>query len=69
MIINEVKKQITGKKSYIAGTGLLVLQQQNIKGVADPTKKRNSHSVQETGKFKIKDCAGTPSDKTSLSGL
>lgn len=43
MIIDEVKekcnKQITGKKSYIAGTGLLARQQQNSKGEADLTKK------------------------------
>lgn len=74
MIIDEVKKNVAkrllGKKSYIAGIGLLVLQQQNNKGEAYLTKKREIfHSVLETGKFKIKDCAGTPSDKTSLPGL
>lgn len=43
MIIDEVKKNVAkrllGKKSYIAGIGLLVLQQQNNKGEAYLTKK------------------------------
>lgn len=56
---------MTGKKSYIAGIGLLVLQKQNNKGETNLTTKRNS-SVLETRKFKIKDHLGTPSDKTSL---
>lgn len=74
MIIDEGKKNVTTRllgKNHILQ--VLVCQCYNNKMPKErqiqQQQKRNSHSVLETGKFKIKDCGDIPSDKTSLPGL